>query len=513
MSKNNTSGKVFLVGAGPGDPGLLTLKAAAALRGADVLLYDYLASDAIVSLASPDCEKIYVGKRAGQHTLAQDQIESLMIEKARAGKRVVRLKGGDPFVFGRGGEEAQALREAGIGFEIVPGISSALAAPAYAGIPITHRDHNTAFTVVTGHEDPTKPETTIDWSKLADPHQTLILLMAMGNLAGITAQLRTHGLPATTPVAVIREGTRPTQQTLVATLGTLVDEVERTGIGAPAIVVIGDVVKVREQIAWFDTAPLFGKRILVTRPTLQAAEFAQQICSRGAQAIIASTIGIEPANDMASIHEAIAHVGEYGWIVFSSVNGVSAFFDQLHRLGRDTRALSHAKVAAVGPKTAQALNARGVIADLVPPTFISEDVARELLERASPKDHILIVRAQEGRDVLESILSRHGCDVRVICAYKTVVIDSPQTTSAVTTSDILTFTSASSVNGFVHNLHGTHLAQTAGKLIACIGPVTAQAAQECGLQVDVVADEYTADGLLDALERHLTSSTGLVSAR
>ena len=257
--------KVFLVGAGPGDPGLLTIRAAEVLKTADVLLYDALAADAIVALAPESCERIYAGKRGGDRAMPQNEIEALTIRKAREGKRVVRLKGGDPFLFGRGGEEAQALHAAGIEFEIVPGISSALAAPAYAGIPVTHRDHNTVLTIVSGHEDPTKERSAIDWSRLADPHQTLVFLMAMGNLRDIAAQLIAHGLPATQPAAVIQDGTRPSQRTATGTLASIADDAKHAGLQAPAVVVVGSVVGLRPEVSWFEKFPLFGKRVLVTR--------------------------------------------------------------------------------------------------------------------------------------------------------------------------------------------------------------------------------------------------------
>ena len=296
MSKSK-SGRVSLVGAGPGDPGLLTLKGARTIAAADVLVYDYLAAAPIVALAPPDCEKIYVGKKAGAHTLAQEEIAQLLIRLAREGKSVVRLKGGDPFVFGRGGEEADELASAGIAFEIVPGITSAIAAPAYAGIPLTHREYNTAFTIATGHEDPTKPESTIDYARLADPHQTLVFLMAMGNLAEIVGKLREHGLPGDRLVAIVREGTKPAQETLVATLDTIVAEAQRAGIAAPAIVVIGDVVRLRERIRWFDVNPLFGKRVLITRPAHQAAS-SRRACGKSAPSrSLAPTIAIGPPDD------------------------------------------------------------------------------------------------------------------------------------------------------------------------------------------------------------------------
>ncbi|HVA34322.1 MAG TPA: uroporphyrinogen-III C-methyltransferase, partial [Candidatus Baltobacteraceae bacterium] len=370
----NNAGTVYLVGAGPGDPGLLTLRAAELLQRADVLLYDALAADAIVALAPPQCERIFVGKRAARHAMPQADIEALAIERARAGKRVVRLKGGDPFVFGRGGEEAQALRAAGIPFEIVPGISSATAAPAYAGIAVTHREHNTAFTVATGHEDPSKAGSTLDWSKLADPHRTLIFLMAMENLAEIARRLVEAGLDASTPAAVVQDGTRPTQRTVTGTLESIAGDVARAGLSAPAVVVVGSVVTLRSSIAWFDNTPLFGKRVLVTRPATQGLEFARALAGHGMEPILAPTIAIAPPDDAGPAQHALDELERYRWIAFTSRNGVDAFFEALAARGADARALGGIKVAAIGPATAARLAARGVRADLVPPAFVGEEI-------------------------------------------------------------------------------------------------------------------------------------------
>ncbi len=503
------SGRVVLVGAGPGDPGLLTLRAAQALGDADVLLYDALASDPIVALVPATCERIYVGKRGGTHEMPQDEIEALMIARARAGKRVVRLKGGDPFVFGRGGEEAQTLHDAGIPFEIVPGISSAIAAPAYAGIPVTHREINPAFTVATGHEDPTKPQSTLDWSKLADPHRTLVLLMAMGNLAQIGARLIECGLSAQTPVAVIQDGTRPTQRTVTGTLSTIAEDVRREGLHAPAIVVVGQVVALREKLRWFDRMPLFGKRVLITRPAHQAQEFARALYARGVEPILASTIAIVPPDDVAAAHRAIDDLAGYRWVVFTSQNGVDAFFDRLAALDSDARYIGATRVAAIGTKTAERLRAFGVRADLVPAAFVSEEIARALLAASHSGDRVLIFRAQEARDVLPQMLEDAGRVPHVVAAYKTIVDVDPELAQKAARADVFTFTSASTVRGFVELLGGTEAARGAarGKLIACIGPITAQAADELGLHVDVVADVFTTDGLLDALEAHLALLT------
>jgi uroporphyrinogen III methyltransferase / synthase len=506
MSTNSRPGTVYLVGAGPGDPGLLTLRAAELLREADVLLYDALASDAIVAYAPPRCERIFVGKRGGNHAMPQEEIEALAVRKAREGKRVVRLKGGDPFVFGRGGEEAQTLRAAGIAFEIVPGISSAIAAPAYAGIPVTHRAHNPAFTVATGHEDPTKPESTLDWARLADPHRTLVLLMAVGNLRAIARKLVEGGLDQETPVAVIQDGTRPTQRTAVGTLATIADEVAAAGIEAPAITVVGNVVRLRDEIAWFDRGALFGKRVLITRPAHQAGAFAGELYARGVEPILASSIAIEPPDDPRPANRAVDEIARYAWLVFTSQNGVDAFFDRLASLDADARAIGATKIAAIGSKTAQRLRERGVRADLVPAEFVSEEIGRALVEAAKPGDRVLVYRAQEARDVLPAMLEEAGISVTVVAAYKTTFARDPEFAKKAARADVLTFTSASTVRGFAAALGGDAPAVEAarGKAVACIGPITAEAARECGLHVDVVADVYTTSGLLDALEAHFT---------
>jgi uroporphyrinogen III methyltransferase/synthase len=501
---SNGRGKVHLVGAGPGDPGLLTLRAVEVLRNADVLLYDALASEAIVGFAPRECERIFVGKRAGDHAMAQTEIESLMIAKAREGRRVVRLKGGDPFVFGRGGEEAEALRTAGITFSVVPGISSAFAVPAYAGIPVTHREHAASFTVLTGHEDPAKAATSLDWAKLADPDRTLILLMATANLREICRKLVENGLAEATPVAVVADGTRPTQRTVLATLATIADEAASAGIGAPAIVVIGGVAQLRERLRWFDTSPLFGKRVAITRTGEQSASFARALLERGAEPIVAPAIAIEPPDDPSVVERALGRLGDFSWLVFTSRNGVDALFQALAAHGADARAIGRAKIAAIGERTAERLRDHGIRADLVPDTFIGEAVASALIARARPGDRVLVYRAQEARDVLPRMLEEAGLIVSVVPAYKTVVPSDPSFAAKIAPADVLTFTSASTVRGFATLLGGDAQAAKAarGKCVACIGPITAEAARETGLDVNVVAARYTTRGLLDALDAH-----------
>jgi uroporphyrinogen III methyltransferase/synthase len=498
-------GKVFLVGAGPGDPGLLTLRAARVIANAEALVYDYLAAPPIVALAPPECERIYVGKKAGAHTMSQDEITALLIRLGKDGKRVVRLKGGDVFVFARGAEEAQALHDAGVPFEVVPGITSALAAPAYAGIPATHRDRNTSFTVATGHEDPTKGHSSLDFAKLANPSQTLIFLMAMGNLRSIVGKLGEHGLPVSTPVAVIREGTKPSQETLVSTLEAVADDVERAGLVAPAIVVIGDVVRERERIRWFDTKPLFGKRVLVTRPGAAADAFAALLWDAAAEPVLAPTIAIGPPDDVRSAEDAVRRVRDYAWLVFTSANGVAAFFERLAAQAGDARRLGDVRLAAIGPATEAAIAAHGARADLVPDRHVSEALAVALLRRTEAGDRILLYRAQDARDVLPETLRAQWRDVDVVAGYRTRFVEDPALAELAETTDVWTFTSASTVHGFVHNVPGAaDLAQE--KVVACIGPITAAALEAHGMEADVIADEYTVDGLIEALEKRLATS-------
>jgi uroporphyrinogen III methyltransferase/synthase len=498
------TGRVALIGAGPGDPGLLTLRGAQLLREAEVLLYDALASDAIVALAPQTCERIYVGKRAGDHAMAQDDIEALAIARAREGRFVVRLKGGDPFVFGRGGEEAEALRAASIPFEVVPGISSALAAPAYAGIPLTHREFAASFTVLTGHEDPAKPASTLDWAKLADPKRTLVILMGTANLREIAEKLVANGLAATTPVAVVQDGTRPSQRTVLGTLATIARDVTTAKVGPPAVIVVGEVARLREQLRWFDTSPLFGKRVAITRAGEQSEGFARALLQRGAEPVLAPTIAILPPDDATAAERAIDVLASFAWLVFTSRNGVDAFFARLASRNADARAIGTVKVAAIGERSAERLRASGVIADVVPEAFVAEEVANAVIERAKPGDRVLLYRAQEARDVLPRMLGEAGLIVTIAAAYKTVVPAAPDFAEKIARAGVLTFTSASTVRGFADLLGGPDAATEAarGKCVACIGPITARAATNMGLIVDVVASRYTTAGLLDALDAH-----------
>jgi uroporphyrinogen III methyltransferase/synthase len=495
---------VSLVGAGPGDPGLLTLSAVHALENADVVLYDALVSEAVLSFLPARCERIFVGKRGGGYAMPQEDIEALMVRTALQGRRVVRLKGGDPFVFGRGGEEAQALRAAGIPFGVVPGISSAIAAPAYAGIPVTHRALSAAFTVASGREDPAKPASLLDWEKLADEHRTLVFLMASANLAEIAERLIAHGLVSTTPAAVVQDGTRATQRSCVGTLATIDEDARRAGIVAPAVVVVGDVVRLREHIGWFEHAPLFGKRVLVTRAAAQAGAFARALAARGAEPILAPVIAVEPPDDPAAAHRSIDELASYAWVVFTSANGVDAFFERLASLDADARYLAGVKVAAIGAKTAERLQRFGVRSDVMPAEFVSEEIARALIEAANPGDRVLVYRAQEARDILPQMLADAGLEPSVVAAYRTVTVRIRDFHERIALASVLTFTSASTVRGYAEQFETSADAAAAAreKIVACIGPITAEAARENGLEPAVVSQEFTTDGLLDALEEY-----------
>ena len=480
---------VYLVGAGAGDVGLLTCKAAELLRAADVVIYDRLADDAILNLC-PRAKKIYVGKAAGSHTLKQSEINQLLVDTARQNEIVVRLKGGDPFVFGRGGEEALHLRENNLPFEIVPGVTSAVAVPAYAGIPVTHRGIAASFAVVTGHEDPSKPESSINWSKLATAVDTLIFLMGVANLPQIVAKLIEHGRSPETPAALIRWGTKPTQEVFVTTLR----EVPNVKVQPPAIFVVGDVVNLREQLKWFDVKPLFGKRILVTRARAQASKLSAKLQALGANVVECPTIKIAPPSDeFRQLDAAIKILREFDWTIFTSANGVEQFFARLKVHGLDARALN--KVAAIGSATADKLSTFGIVADVVPKNFVAESLADALKPFVDGKK-VLIARAEIARDVLPDALKSFGADVTVAPAYKTLT-ESPAQIDF-DAIDLATFTSSSTVENFVA-AHGVDALKKFPS--AAIGTITARTLKNFGVEAEVVADEFTIDGLVAAVKK------------
>ncbi len=499
-------GKVYLVGAGPGDPGLLTLKGKRCLEEAEVIVYDYLANERLLAYARPDAERIYVGKRGGEHTLSQREINTLLIERARAGKIVVRLKGGDPFIFGRGGEEAEALVEAHIPFEVVPGVTSAIAAPAYAGIPLTHRDLASTVAFVTGQEDPAKETSGIDWKALANVG-TVVFLMGVKQLPEIVKRLIEHGRSPDTPVAIIRWGTRAEQETVTGTLHDIQEKVK--GFQPPAVTVVGEVVRLRDRLRWFERKPLFGRRIIVTRAREQQSVFAELLEGYGAEVLECPTIAILPPTDWAPLDQALDRIASYQWVIFTSVNGVHFFLRRLRERGKDLRILSGMKVAAIGPATASALEEIGLRPDCIPQEYRAEALV-EALQGDLRGVRFLLPRAAEAREVLPEGLRERGAVVDVVPAYRTEkaadqgerirgVLKAKQT-------DAVTFTSSSTVVNFVEMFPGDDLPTLLhGVTIACIGPVTAETAARYGLTTHVMPGEYTIRALAHALLDHLTS--------
>ena len=480
---------VYLVGAGPGDVGLLTLKACELLKSADVVIYDRLADDSILNFCA-DAKKIYVGKSSGSHTFKQAEINNLLVEETQKNKIVVRLKGGDPFVFGRGGEEALFLRENNFPFEIVPGVTSAVAVPAYAGIPVTHRGISTSFAVITGHEDPTKPKSTINWEKISTAVDTLIFLMGVANLPQIVEKLIAHGKNPETPAALIRCGTKSTQEVFVTTLA----EIPTKKILPPAIFIVGEVVSLREQLKWFETKILFGKKILVTRARVQASKLSSALKNLGAEVVECPTIKIsEPSDNFRQLDAAIKNLRDFDWIIFTSANGVEKFFTRLKFYGLDARSLK--KIAAIGAATAEKLLNFGIIADIVPKNFVAESLAEDLRNFVGGKK-ILLARAEEAREILPEALKNFGAEVVIAPAYQTL----PEEPKKIDFDaiNLITFTSSSTVKHFVA-AHGVD----ALKKIPCaaIGPITAKTLQKFGVKPAILAEKFTIGGLVEAIKK------------
>jgi uroporphyrinogen III methyltransferase/synthase len=497
-------GICYLVGAGPGDPGLLTLKGKECIEIADVLVYDYLCNPELLRHGRPGAQRIYVGKKAGAHTLTQDQINELIVKLTREGKIVTRLKGGDPVLFGRGAEEAAELAEAGVRFEIVPGITSAIAGPAYAGIPVTHRDHASQLTIFTGHEDPTKADTSLDYAKLAQAEGTKVFLMGVERMGEITGELLKHGAAPDTPMALVRWATHGRQQTLVATLGTMAQRVKETGFKAPAVAVVGTVVKERTAINWFENRPLFGKRIVVTRTRQQAGAVSRKLRDLGADVIELPTIRIvEPHNRMA-FGELVQDCHTYDWIVFTSPNGVDAFFAMFDKLYQDARSIGGARIACIGPGTAEKVRARHLAVDLMPEKdFVAEGLVKAFKDHQNMEHvSVLWVKAEETREVIASGLAALGAIVDEAIAYRTVPEneDNLEALARLTEegADMITFTSASTVDGFMD----LKVDLPKGIKIASIGPVTSTAVRRHGLKVDVEAKTHSIPGLVEAVSAY-----------
>jgi uroporphyrinogen III methyltransferase/synthase len=447
---------------------------------------------------------IYVGKKAGAHTLDQSEINALLIKKTEEGKQVVRFKGGDPFVFGRGGEEALALADRGLPFEVVPGVTSAVAAPAFAGIPVTHRSKASSFYVVTGHEDPSKDTSAVPWKALAGSSSTLVFLMGVKRLPVITANLLDAGMSPGTPAALVRWGSTPKQETLVSTLAGIASEAKSRGFAPPALLVVGSVVDLRENLSWFEKRPLFGKTMLVTRAAGQASSLCAGLRAQGATAVELPAIAFEPPEDLKRLDSAIRGLSGFDWLVFTSVNGVKWFLKRVWETGGDIRSLAGPAVAAIGPATGGALEERGVRVRSIPQAYVAEDLVEELARRGMRGAKVLVPRAQEARPVLVDGLGKLGASVEEVACYRTVPAKADPVKAAELIKsgglDMLTFTSSSTVKHTLDALEGhVSRADLAGVPAACIGPVTAQTAEESGLSVKVVSKEYTIAGLIDSL--------------
>src|SRR5437870_10641311 len=506
MSKSRSkSGKVYLVGAGPGDLGLVTLRAKERIERADVIVYDHLANPEMLGWARDDAEIIYAGKKAGEHALTQDEINELLVEKARAGKEVVRLKGGDPFVFGRGAEEAKAIVDAGIELEIVPGITSAIAGPPYAGIPVTHRAENSHVTFFTGHEGPEKTGSPIDYAALAKLGGTQVMLMGVRRLELIAREMLKQGVREDLPVALVRWATTGRQETLTGTLRNIAQRALDGGFEAPAVAVFGKVVALRESLNWYEKRPLSGKRIVVTRSRKQASALSGTLRALGAHVFELPTIRIEPPTDLREFAELVQDAHTYDWIVFTSANGVEAFFDIFFKLYDDAREIGGVRIAAIGPATAQRVKDFHLHVDLQPEEFIAEAVVCEFKKQGGIENlRILLVRAEKARDILPKELSAAGAIVDEGFAYRTV----PETRDtsgarrqlAEDGADLITFTSSSTVENFL----ALGLSWPQGMRIASIGPITSKTVRDQGLKVDVEARRHDINGLVQAIRELFT---------
>ncbi len=497
-------GIAYLIGAGPGDPGLFTLKGKACVEAADVVIYDYLADEELLGWAPSDAELIYAGKQAGNHALTQDEINALLVNRVAAGHVVARLKGGDPLVFGRGGEEAMALRAAGLAFEIVPGVTSAIAAPAYAGIPVTQRAMATSFAVVTGHEDPTKETTGVNWKHIACGADTLTFVMGLGNLPDIAARLQEYGRDAATPAAVVRWGTKPEQQTVVGTLATIAQEVERAGLKPPGLLIVGDVVGLRPQLNWFEEKPLFGARVVVTRARKQAGALSRLLRQQGAYVMSVPAIRTVATDNHAEQDAVLHNLAPFDWVLFTSVNTVEYFAEALVRNGLDMRALAGKTVMAVGKKTAAGLAKAGIVADSVPANASAEGMLAVLEGVPMKGRKVLLPRAAEARELLPDTLREAGAEVTVLPVYRTEPElrggHGERLAAALRegTVDVVTFTSASTVRNIVAML-GDDASLLRNVQLIAIGDITAAELHAYGLQEDGIAEEATIEALAEAV--------------
>lgn len=505
-------GTVYLVGGGPGDAGLFTLRGAELLARADVVVYDALINPDLLRLAPKSAEIIYGGKRAKAHAIPQDELNPLLVAKAKEGKTVVRLKGGDPYVFGRGGEEAEALRDAKVPFEVVPGVSSFFAAPNYAGIPLTHRDHCSAFTVLTGHEEPGKPESALNYAQLAKMPGTKVVLMGVERIREIAGQLVKNGLPASTPVGMVRWGTTGRQQTITGTLGTIANTVEKTGFKAPAVTIIGGVVSLREKLNWFEKRRFFGQRVVVTRTRAQASQLSRQLSERGADVLEIPTIRTAPPRSFKDLKDALLEIGSYDWLVFTSPNGVDAFFDYFFKGFEDIRAIGNVRFAAIGPGTAEKLKQLHLRIDAMPEEYLATKVASAMAAFESLENlKVLLLRAEVANPELPAKLNEMGAIVDDVACYRTEPETEDLNGAAARLveegADWVTFTSSSTVENFHARFDLPQLLKKFPQLkTASIGPETSKALARLGVTPAVEAKQHTIDGLVKALEQYKSAA-------
>jgi uroporphyrinogen III methyltransferase/synthase len=498
----SSSGICYLTGAGPGDLGLVTLRAREVVEQAQVIVYDYLCNPGILEWAPPDTEIIYAGKKAGAHTLTQDEINALLVDSTRAGKRVVRLKGGDPFLFGRGGEEAEALAREKLSFEIIPGVSSVFAGPAFAGIPVTHREHSSQLTIFTGHEDPSKPDAVLDYAAIARQPGTKIMLMGVERIAAITQALLSHGADPALPVALIRWATTGSQQTLRGRLDSIASLVIETGFSAPAVAVFGEVVRLRDTLNWFESRPLFGTRIVVTRTRKQAGALSSSLRALGADVWEIPTIRIEEPTNLIEFGQLVQDSHGYDWLIFTSPNGVDAFFRMFFKLYDDTRDIGGIRIAAIGPATAARIRELHLKVDLQPAEYVAESIIKEFKSSGSVENlRMLLVRPEQARDLIPQELTRLGAIVDEAIAYRTVP-ETADLTGGIERfrsegADLITFASSSSVENFM----ALKLPMPPGLRTASIGPVTSKTMRDLNLKVDIEAHRHDIPGLVEAIRK------------
>lgn len=506
----NKKGIVYFVGAGPGDRGLITVKGLKILAQAQVILYDNLINIGLLDSCSPTAEKISVGKTGGEPSLTQEEINCIMLQKARDGKRVVRLKGGDPFLFGRGGEEAQILYQAGIPFQVIPGVPSAIAVPAYAGIPVTDRRYASSVAFITGHEAQSKESSSLAWPETAHAADTLVFLMGMRNLSRIVEQLIYHGREPETPAAVIQRGTLGTQKVVVGTLDSICIRVQQHALKPPGILIVGDVVRMRQELRWFEYLPLFGKRIIITRELQEQNPLSELLEQNGAEIVLLPTIALQPPDSYQSLDEAIAQLQQFQWVIFTSTNGVRFFMDRLLSSGRDIRALSRHLIAAIGSGTARTLSSYYIQADVVPEEFSAEGLVSSFTRQNITGVKVLIPRAQKGRDVLEVGLRALNNEVMAVPVYKTVMppeLQSAESFKMLHPGDCLVFTSSSTVHNFFDSVPASVLPELRDMVMACIGPITEGALRKRGFNAHIVPERYDFTSLAEAIIRFYTSSS------